>query len=175
LSRGKAPAPVEAFKKHGADFVVADTLSELVNGMNEIGDVALEETHLRRQIEARDAQADNPFAKDAQLIAIHAARRYLGDRLIRTAKPHRILDRANGPLIAVRLNILTRKTLGGFQTDLEGQLIGADGRAIPGLFAAGEVAGFGGGGYHGYNALEGSFLGGCLFTGRQAGRSRAIA
>ncbi|MCA0855610.1 FAD-binding dehydrogenase [Phaeobacter italicus] len=175
LSRGKAPAPVEAFKKHGADFVVADTLSELVKGMNEIGDVALEETHLRRQIEARDAQADNPFAKDAQLIAIHAARRYLGDRLIRTAKPHRILDRANGPLIAVRLNILTRKTLGGFQTDLEGQLIGADGRAIPGLFAAGEVAGFGGGGYHGYNALEGSFLGGCLFTGRQAGRSRAIA
>ncbi|MEC8017130.1 MAG: FAD-binding protein, partial [Pseudomonadota bacterium] len=175
LSRGKAPAPVEAFKKHGADFVVADTLSELVKGMNEIGDVALEETHLRRQIEARDAQADNPFAKDAQLIAIHAARRYLGDRLIRTAKPHRILDRANGPLIAVRLNILTRKTLGGFQTDLEGQLIGADGRAIPGLFAAGEVAGFGGGGYHGYNALEGSFLGGCLFTGRQAGRSSAIA
>jgi len=175
LSRGKAPAPVEAFKKHGADFVVADTLSELVKGMNEIGDVALEETHLRRQIEARDAQADNLFAKDAQLIAIHAARRYLGDRLIRTAKPHRILDRANGPLIAVRLNILTRKTLGGFQTDLEGQLIGADGRAIPGLFAAGEVAGFGGGGYHGYNALEGSFLGGCLFTGRQAGRSRAIA
>ncbi|UWR98866.1 FAD-binding dehydrogenase [Phaeobacter inhibens] len=175
LSRGKAPAPVEAFKKHGADFVVADTLSELVAGMNEIGDVALEETHLRRQIEARDAQADNPFAKDAQLIAINAARNYRGDRLIRTAKPHRLLDRANGPLIAVRLNILTRKSLGGLQTDLDGQLIGADGTAVPGLFAAGEVAGFGGGGYHGYNALEGSFLGGCLFTGRQAGQSRAIA
>ncbi|MFV1591357.1 FAD-binding dehydrogenase [Phaeobacter sp. JH20_36] len=175
LSRGKAPAPVEAFKKHGADFVVADTLSELVAGMNEIGDVALEETHLRRQIEARDAQADNPFAKDAQIIAINAARNYRGDRLIRTAKPHRILDRANGPLIAVRLNILTRKSLGGLQTDLDGQLIGADGTPVQGLFAAGEVAGFGGGGYHGYNALEGSFLGGCLFTGRQAGRSRAIA
>ncbi|UWR55823.1 FAD-binding dehydrogenase [Phaeobacter inhibens] len=175
LSRGKAPAPVEAFKKHGADFVVADTLSELVAGMNELGELPLEETHLRRQIEARDAQADNPFAKDAQLIAINAARNYRGDRLIRTAKPHRLLDRANGPLIAVRLNILTRKSLGGLQTDLDGQLIGADGTAVPGLFAAGEVAGFGGGGYHGYNALEGSFLGGCLFTGRQAGQSRAIA
>ncbi len=175
LSRGKAPAPVEAFRKHGADFVVADTLSELVAGMNELGDLPLEETHLRRQIEARDAQADNPFAKDAQLIAINAARNYRGDRLIRTAKPHRLLDRANGPLIAVRLNILTRKSLGGLQTDLDGQLIGADGTAVPGLFAAGEVAGFGGGGYHGYNALEGSFLGGCLFTGRQAGQSRAIA
>ncbi|APX15213.1 FAD-binding dehydrogenase [Phaeobacter inhibens] len=175
LSRGKAPAPVEAFKKHGADFVVADTLSELVAGMNELGELPLEETHLRRQIEARDAQADNPFAKDAQLIAINAARNYRGDRLIRTAKPHRLLDRANGPLIAVRLNILTRKSLGGLQTDLDGQLIGADGTAVPGLFAAGEVAGFGGGGYHGYNALEGSFLGGCLFTGRRAGQSRAIA
>ncbi|GLO69764.1 FAD-binding dehydrogenase [Phaeobacter inhibens] len=175
LSRGKAPAPVEAFKKHGADFVIADTLSELVAGMNELGELPLEETHLRRQIEARDAQADNPFAKDAQLIAINAARNYRGDRLVRTAKPHRLLDRANGPLIAVRLNILTRKSLGGLQTDLDGQLIGADGTAVPGLFAAGEVAGFGGGGYHGYNALEGSFLGGCLFTGRQAGQSRAIA
>ncbi|ATG40081.1 FAD-binding dehydrogenase [Phaeobacter piscinae] len=175
LSRGKAPGPVEAFKKHGADFVVADTLSDLVKGMNELGELPLEESHLRRQIEARDAQADNPFAKDAQLIAINAARNYRGDRLIRTAKPHRLLDRANGPLIAVRLNILTRKSLGGLQTNLDGQLIGADGATVPGLFAAGEVAGFGGGGYHGYNALEGSFLGGCLFTGRQAGRSRAIA
>ncbi|KII14835.1 FAD-binding dehydrogenase [Phaeobacter sp. S60] len=175
LSRGKAPAPVEAFKKHGADFVVADTLSDLVKGMNELGELPLEESHLRRQIEARDAQADNPFAKDAQLIAINAARNYRGDRLIRTAKPHRLLDRANGPLIAVRLNILTRKSLGGLQTNLDGQLIGADGATVPGLFAAGEVAGFGGGGYHGYNALEGSFLGGCLFTGRQAGQSRAIA
>ncbi|WP_405110660.1 FAD-binding dehydrogenase [Phaeobacter sp. BS52] len=175
LSRGKAPAPVEAFKKHGADFVVAGTLSDLVKGMNELGELPLEESHLRRQIEARDAQADNPFAKDAQLIAIHAARNYRGDRLIRTAKPHRLLDHANGPLIAVRLNILTRKSLGGLQTDLDGQLIGADGTSVPGLFAAGEVAGFGGGGYHGYNALEGSFLGGCLFTGRQAGQSRAIA
>lgn len=175
MSRGSAPAPVEAFKKHGQDFVVADTLAELVEGMNRIAEVPLEETHLRRQIEARDAQVDNPFAKDAQVIAINAARNYRGDRLIRTAKPHRILERKNGPLIAVRLNILTRKTLGGLQTNLDSQMVGADGTAVPGLFAVGEAAGFGGGGYHGYNALEGTFLGGCLFSGRQAGRSDLIA
>ncbi|MGR3622909.1 FAD-binding dehydrogenase [Pseudophaeobacter sp.] len=175
LSRGGAPGPVEAFKKHGADFVVADDLSELVTGMNRIAEVPLDEAHLRRQIEARDAQVDNPFAKDAQIIAINAARNYRGDRLIRTAKPHRILDRKNGPLIAVRLNILTRKTLGGLQTNLDSQMVGADGKPIPGLFAVGEAAGFGGGGYHGYNALEGSFLGGCIFSGRQAGRSKLIA
>ena len=175
LSRGSAPAPVEAFKKHGEDFVVASDLSELVAGMNRIAQVPLDEMHLRRQIEARDAQMDNPFAKDAQVVAIHAARNYRGDRLIRTAKPHRILDRENGPLIAVRLNILTRKTLGGLQTNLDSQMLGAMGNPLPGLFAVGEAAGFGGGGYHGYNALEGSFLGGCLFSGRQAGRSSSVA
>lgn len=175
LSRGSAPAPVEAFKKHGQDFVVAEDLAELVAGMNRISEVPLDETHLRRQIEARDAQVDNTFAKDAQVIAINAARNYRGDRLIRTAKPHRILDRHNGPLIAVRLNILTRKTLGGLQTNLDSQMVGADGKPVPGLFAVGEAAGFGGGGYHGYNALEGTFLGGCLFSGRLAGRSDLIA
>lgn len=108
-------------------------------------------------------------------MAIHAARNYRGDKLIRTAKLHKFLDPANGPLIAVRLNILTRKTLGGLQTDLESRLVGANGKVIPGLFAAGEVAGFGGGGYHGYNALEGTFLGGCIFSGRNAGRSDSIA
>ena len=175
LSRGAAPAPVEAFKKHGADFVVAATLGELVEGMNRIAEAPLDEVHLRNQIEARDAQVDNPFAKDEQIIAMHAARNYRGDRLIRTAKPHRILDRENGPLIAVKLHILTRKTLGGLQTDLEARMLGADGAPVPGLFAVGEAAGFGGGGYHGYNALEGTFLGGCLFSGRQAGRSEFIA
>ncbi|WP_083098844.1 FAD-binding dehydrogenase [Pseudophaeobacter leonis] len=175
LSRGSAPAPVEAFKKHGKDFVVAEDLAELVAGMNRIAEVPLNETHLRRQIEARDAQVDNPFAKDAQVIAINAARNYRGDKLIRTAKPHRILDRHNGPLIAVRLNILTRKTLGGLQTNLDSQMVGSDGKPVAGLFAVGEAAGFGGGGYHGYNALEGTFLGGCLFSGRLAGRSDLIA
>ncbi|MCR8827111.1 FAD-binding dehydrogenase [Pseudosulfitobacter koreensis] len=174
LSGRRATAPVEAFKEHGADFVVADDLDTLVAGMNRIGDVPLEVDALRAQIVARDAQVDNPFSKDAQMMAIHAARNYRGDRLIRTAKPHRFLDPANGPLIAVKLHILTRKTLGGLQTNLDSQMIGADGAPVPGLFAAGEVAGFGGGGYHGYNALEGTFLGGCIFSGRNAGRSQAI-
>ena len=175
LSGKRATGPVEAFKEHGADFVVADDLDTLVAGMNRIGDVPLDAGTLRAQIEARDRQVDNPFSKDAQMMAIHAARHYRGDRLIRTAKPHRFLDPANGPLIAVKLHILTRKTLGGLQTNLDSQMIGADGAPVPGLFAAGEVAGFGGGGYHGYNALEGTFLGGCIFSGRNAGRSTAIA
>ena len=175
LSRGGAPGPVEAFKRHGEDFVVADTLETLVEGMNRLGEVPLDPAALRAQIAARDAQVDNPFAKDAQILALQAARHYRGDRLIRTAKPHRFLDPANGPLIAVKLHVLTRKTLGGLQTDLESRMIGADGAVVPGLFAAGEVAGFGGGGYHGYNALEGTFLGGCIFSGRNAGRSQAVA
>lgn len=176
LAGKNAPAPVEAFKKNGEDFVVAESLSDLVQGMNRVaGNDLLDETALRVQIEARDAQVDNPFTKDAQLMAIHAARNYRGDRLIRTAKPHKFLDPANGPLIAVRLHILTRKTLGGLQTSLDSQMIGANGQTIPGLYAAGEVAGFGGGGYHGYNALEGTFLGGCIFSGRNAGRSKNLA
>ena len=175
LSGKKATSAVEAFKKHGADFVVADDLSQLVAGMNQItGEGLIDEVHLRAQIEARDLQVENPFSKDAQMIAIQAARHYRGDRLNRTAKPHRFLDPDNGPLIAVRLNLITRKTLGGLQTNLESQMIGADGAPVPGLFAVGEVAGFGGGGYHGYNALEGTFLGGCIFSGRAAGRSKAI-
>ncbi len=175
LSGSKATAPVEAFKEKGEDFVVANTLTELVRGMNHLGGALIDETHLRAQIEARDSQVDNPFSKDAQMMAILAARNYRGDKLIRTAKPHRFLDPKNGPLIAVKLHVLTRKTLGGLQTNLDSQMIGADGQTVPGLFAAGEVAGFGGGGYHGYNALEGTFLGGCIFSGRNAGRSRAVA
>jgi predicted oxidoreductase len=175
LSRGRAPAPVEAFKERGEDFVVARSLDDLIRGMHQLDGGLVDGGRLRAQIEARDSQVDNPFSKDAQLMAIHAARNYRGDRLIRTAKPHLFLDPANGPLIAVRLHVLTRKTLGGLQTDLESRMVGADGRVVPGLFAAGEVAGFGGGGYHGYNALEGTFLGGCIFSGRAAGRSSAIA
>jgi uncharacterized protein len=171
LGRG-APGPVEAFKRRGADFVVADTLPELVDGMNALTDEPLLEVEgLRRQIAERDAEIANRFSKDGQISGIHNARRYLGDRLTRVAKPHRILDPAAGPLIAVKMHILTRKTLGGIQTDLEGRALGVDGAPIPGLYAAGEAAGFGGGGVHGYNALEGTFLGGCLFTGRTVGRS----
>ena len=170
LSKG-APAPVEAFKKNGEDFVVADDLSALVSGMNKITpDAPLDYDRVHAQIAARDAQLKNGFAKDAQITAIRQARAYLGDRLIRTAKPHAILDPTKGPLIAVRLNILTRKSLGGLHTDLTGQVLRPDGSAFEGLFAAGEVCGFGAGGYHGYNALEGTFLGGCLFSGRAVGR-----
>ncbi|UNZ52773.1 FAD-binding dehydrogenase [Agrobacterium tumefaciens] len=166
------PGPVRAFMERGEDFAVRDTLEELVAAMNAIsGDNRLHIDHIRRQIEARDREIENGFSKDAQVTAIHGARRYLGDRLMRTAKPHRLLDPAMGPLIAVRLHVLTRKTLGGLHTDLEARVLDAAGEPVPGLYAAGEVAGFGGGGMHGYNALEGTFLGGCLFSGRIAGRS----
>lgn len=167
----RATPPVEAFKRHGADFVVADTLEELAAGMGRIGARPLDPARLRAQIEARDRELANPFAKDAQIVALRQARAYRGDRLMRTAKPHRILDPKAGPLIAVRLHILTRKTLGGLETDLSSRAIGQDGAPVPGLYACGEAAGFGGGGYHGYNALEGTFLGGCLFSGRAAGQS----
>jgi uncharacterized protein len=171
-----APAPVEAFKRHGADFVVRETLAELVAGMNALVDEPLlEESRLRAQIEGRDGQLDNRFAKDMQILGIHNARRYLGDKLVRVATPHRLLDPKHGPLIAVRLNILTRKTLGGLETDLDGRVFGANRVVVPGLYAVGEVAGFGGGGMHGYRALEGTFLGGCIFSGRNAGRAAAAA
>ncbi|HEX7813573.1 FAD-binding dehydrogenase [Dyella sp.] len=170
----RAPAPVEAFKERGRDFIVRDTIDELVAGMNQLsGDALLDAAQIRREIQARDLQWDNPYTKDGQIMAIHNARRYRGDRLVRVAKPHRMLDPAQGPLIAVRLNILTRKTLGGLHTDLHGRVLAPDGEPLPGLYAAGEAAGFGGGGLHGYRALEGSFLGGCLFSGRTAGRAAA--
>jgi predicted oxidoreductase len=169
-----APGPVEAFKRHGVDFVVADTLPELVRGMNEIArGPQLDVAALEHQIVARDRELDNKYSKDAQLMAIANARRSLGDKLGRVAAPHRILDPAHGPLIAVRLNVLTRKTLGGLQTNLDSQVIRSDGSPFTGLYAAGEVAGFGGGGVHGYNALEGTFLGGCIFSGRAAGLAMA--
>ncbi|KUI28944.1 FAD-binding dehydrogenase [Mycobacterium sp. IS-1742] len=173
FSKG-APGPVEAFKRNGVDFVVADDLDELVRKMNALTDEPLlDATMIRRQIEARDLQVTNPFSKDAQIQGIHNSRRALADRIGRTTAPHRILDPAAGPLIGIKLHILTRKTLGGIQTDLASRAIGLDGQPIDGLYAAGEVAGFGGGGVHGYNALEGTFLGGCIFSGRAAGRALA--
>ncbi|MFD9685910.1 FAD-binding dehydrogenase [Kitasatospora sp. NPDC059088] len=169
LAKG-APGPVERFKQHGEDFVVARTLPELVAAMNGIArGPKLDAAMIERQIVARDRELDNNFSKDVQVMAIRNARRSLTDRIARVARPHRILDPAHGPLIGVRLNILSRKTLGGLQTDLESRVVGADGAPVPGLYAAGEVAGFGGGGVHGYNALEGTFLGGCIFSGRAAG------
>ncbi|WP_046727467.1 FAD-binding dehydrogenase [Streptomyces humi] len=173
LGKG-APGPVQAFLDHGADFVTANSLDQLVEKMNALTDKALlDAAAVRRQIVARDLQIHNSYSKDSQVQGIHNARRYIGDRLGRVATPHRILDPAAGPLIGVKLHVLTRKTLGGIQTDLDSRALGADGEPIGGLYAAGEVAGFGGGGVHGYNALEGTFLGGCLFSGRAAGRAAA--
>ncbi|MDH6132444.1 putative oxidoreductase [Kitasatospora sp. MAA4] len=171
-----ATGPVEAFKRNGVDFVVADRLADLVRGMNEkTVEPLIDEAELRREIEARDREVANPYGKDAQLAAIHEARRYLGDKLIRTAAPHRLLDPKAGPLIAVRLNILTRKSLGGLETDLSSRVLRPGGGVLEGVYAAGEAAGFGGGGMHGYRSLEGTFLGGCLFSGRTAGRAAAAA
>lgn len=166
------PAPVKAFMDKGEDFIVAESLEELVRGMNDlVGNELLDVATIERQLLARDREMENTFTKDLQITAMRGARNYIGDKLIRVAKPHKILDEKNGPLIAVRLNILTRKTLGGLQTDLEGRVLNDAGKAVPGLYAAGEVAGFGGGGVHGYRSLEGTFLGGCLFSGRQVGRA----
>jgi len=167
-------APVKAFMDKGEDFVIANTLPELVAGMNKLtGDNLLNLDDIERQILARDREIDNKFTKDLQITAMRGARNYLGDKLIRVASPHKILDAKMGPLIAVRLNIVSRKTLGGLQTDLSGRVLDSSGNPVLGLYAAGEVSGFGGGGIHGYRSLEGTFVGGCLFTGRQAGRALA--
>ncbi len=174
--RGGAPSPVEAFKQNGEDFVVADTLPELVRGMNTlVGEDLIDAAELEQLVVARDREVVNPFAKDAQITAIRGARRYRGDRLTRVVKPHRLLDPEAGPLIAVRLSILTRKSLGGVETDLDARVLRPGGEPLESVYAAGEVSGFGGGGMHGYRALEGTFLGGCLFSGRIAGRALASA
>ena len=171
-----APGPVEAFKNNGADFVVADKLPELIGKMQKLaGDGALDADTVTSEVVARDREMVNKFTKDLQVMTIHGARAYRGDKLVRVSAPHQILDPKAGPLIAVRLHILTRKTLGGLHTDLDARVLRADGTPLPGVYAAGEVAGFGGGGVHGYRALEGTFLGGCLFSGRTAGRAAAAA
>lgn len=171
LGKG-APPPVEAFKQRGADFVVADRLDALVEGMNALTDEPrLDAAQVEREVRARDRAIERGFTKDAQVALLRSARGYLGDRLVRVAKPHRLLDAGAGPLIGVKLNLLTRKTLGGIETDLSGRALGPDGEPVPGLWAAGEAAGFGGGGMHGYRSLEGTFLGGCLFSGRAVGRA----
>lgn len=174
--RKGATAPVQAFMDKGEDFIVADTLEELVAGMNRLtGEDLVDFQHIERQIIARDRQLDNAFTKNLQITALRGARNYRGDRLIRVAAPHKILDPKKGPLIAVRLHIVSRKTLGGLQTDLSVRVLDETGQPLPGLYAAGEVCGFGGGGVHGYRSLEGTFLGGCLFSGRVAGRAVANA
>jgi hypothetical protein len=176
-ARAGVPAPVQAFMDKGEDFIVERELETLIARMNALvgGEPLLDFAQVEREVRARDGQLANPFGKDMQIAAIRAARAYFGDRVVRTAKPHRLLDPDAGPLIAVRLNILTRKTLGGLETDLDSRVLAAGGEPLSGLYAAGEAAGFGGGGMHGYRALEGTFLGGCIFSGRAAGRAAAKA
>jgi len=135
--------------------------------------VPLDYATVAAEVTARDREVANRFSKDSQITAIRAARGYWGDRLGRVVAPHRLTDPKAGPLIAVKLHILTRKTLGGLETDLDSRVLKADGTPLDGLYAAGEAAGFGGGGVHGYRALEGTFLGGCIFSGRTAGRAAA--
>lgn len=204
-----APAPVQAFLDRGADFVVADTLEALLDGMQKKSAVPLDRGAIRRAVAERDrglqgraaglhslgsgsgaaagsgsaersgasvgAGADAGSETDEQMDRVRAARGYLGDKLVRVAPPHALTEPTAGPLVAVKLHLLTRKSLGGLHTDLDGRVLGADGDPVPGLYGAGEAAGFGGGGVHGYRALEGTFLGGCLFSGRTAGRAMAAA
>jgi uncharacterized protein len=173
-ARSGAPGPVQAFVDRGVDFVSADSLRELVSAMNKVpGVLPLDYATVAEEVTARDREVANRFTKDSQITAIRAARGYLGDRLGRVVAPHRLADPKAGPMIAIKLHILTRKTLGGLETDLDSRVLKADGTPFDGLYAAGEVAGFGGGGVHGYRALEGTFLGGCIFSGRSAGRGAA--
>jgi uncharacterized protein len=175
-ARAEMPPPVQAFLDRGVDFVQADTLDELIARMNKVTDTPLLDPEtVRTEITARDREMDNVYTKDLQIAALRQARSYLPDKITRVASPHKLTDPKAGPMIAVRLNILTRKTLGGLNTDLDSRVLRADGEPVPGLYAAGEVAGFGGGGVHGYRSLEGTFLGGCIFSGRAAGRAAASA
>jgi predicted oxidoreductase len=175
-ARADMPTPVRAFLDKGIDFVQAPTLNDLIRKMNAVTDEPLlEHEQVWREVDARDRELDNAYSKDLQIVALRQARSYLPDRVSRVAAPHKLLDPKAGPLIAVRLSILTRKTLGGLETNLSGQVLRPDGLPVGGVYAAGEAAGFGGGGLHGYRSLEGTFLGGCLFSGRVAGRSAAAA
>ncbi|EAW13211.1 FAD-binding dehydrogenase [Aspergillus clavatus NRRL 1] len=165
--------PVQAFMKNGEDFIVEPALEELLERMGQLGQKhggpLLDKDQVQREIKLRDSQTDNEYTKDAQLMLIRNARNFWPDKYTRVVKPHKLLDPRHGPLIAVRMNLLTRKTLGGLETDLSANVLRSDGTRFTNLYAAGEVVGFGGGGVHGYNSLEGTFLGGCIFLGRTAG------
>ncbi len=152
------------------DFVTADTLDELAIKMNNLvgnNDVKLE--HLKEGVEAYDAQIDRgpKLYNDDQLRRIAQTRQYKGDK-VRTCKFQKIVDSKAGKLLAIREHILSRKTLGGIQTNIKCEIMGTDGVPLKGLYGVGEVAGFGGGGMHGLGTLEGTFLGGCILTGRVA-------
>lgn len=177
--RPGAVGPVARFAEQSPEFVWADTPAELAAGMNALTEATpgsrghVDPDALARVIHLRDEQVRTGLGKDPQVVATAMARRYRVDRLIRVSPPRPLTTPKDGPLLAVRLSVLTRKTLGGLWTDTSGRVLRADGTVLPGLWAAGEAAGFGGGGVHGHRALEGTFLGGCLFSGRVAGRALA--
>ncbi len=155
------------------DFVTAATLPELVEKMNALqGDQAVELAAVQDAVTRYDATiARGPsLMNDDQLRRIAALRQYRGDR-VRLCKFQPINDAKALPLIAVREFIISRKSLGGIKTDLESRVLDAAGQPIAGLYAVGEAAGFGGGGVHGLRALEGTFLGGCILSGRIAAAS----
>ena len=159
------------------DFLTADSLRELAQNMNELtGTDDVDADVLEQEVHRYDARIDRgpTFFNDDQLRKIAQLRRWRGDR-VRTAKFTRITDPKAGPLVAVRMLVLSRKSMGGIQTDLDCRVLRGDGDPIPGLYAVGEAAGFGGGGVHGHRSLEGTFLGGCVLTGRMAGRAIAEA
>ena len=137
------------------------------------GSERIDGARLTRTIELRDAQVATGLGKDLQVGATAMARRYVVDRLIRVTPPHELLDPRHRPLLAIRLSVLTRKTLGGLLTDTQARVLRPDGPVMTGLYAVGEAAGFGGGGVHGHRALEETFLDGRLFSGRTAGRALA--
>jgi predicted oxidoreductase len=169
------PSLVRYFVDRCPDFVTAQTLTELGARMASVtGDGALDASLMESEVRRYDAviARGKPLFNDDQLRRIAQLRNWRGDRL-RTARFQRIDDPKAGPLIAIRMTVLARKSLGGIQTDLGSRVLRADGSVIPGLYAVGEAAGFGGGGVHGKRSLEGTFLGGCVFSGRLA--AQAIA
>jgi predicted oxidoreductase len=172
------PRQLRHFLDGSPDFVEAPSLAELARKMNEVtGETAIDAEVLAAEIGRYDANIarGKGLFNDDQLRRIAQLRNWRGDRL-RTSKFQRIVDAKAGPLIAIRLQVMARKSLGGIQTDLACRVLRAEGgEPIPGLYAVGEAAGFGGGGMHGKRSLEGTFLGGCVFTGRLAAAAIAGA
>jgi uncharacterized protein len=178
--RGRS-VPVRTFAEQSEEFLWADTPAELAAKMNALTEATpgssghVDGAALAALMTARDAQVATGLGKDPQVVATAAARHFIVDKAIRVAPPRSLSDPKDGPLLAVRLSVLTRKTLGGLWCDEAGRALTPAGDVLEGLWAVGEAAGFGGGGAHGHRALEGTFLGGCLFTGRTTGRALAEA
>jgi hypothetical protein len=169
------PTLVKHFIEHCPDFVTARSLPELGQRMQEVtGDGALDPGLMQSEVNHYDEviERGTSLFNDDQLRRIAQLRNWRGDRL-RTCNFQKIVDDDAMPLIAIRMTVMARKSLGGIQTDLQSRVLDADGEPIPGLYAAGESAGFGGGGMHGKRSLEGTFLGGCVFSGRIAARAVA--